>query len=103
MKTGIAAFYRYNHRSISEEDLKKINDRIDEKIARRNRQQQQQQSTVTPTSAPTTTTTFNLPPPPAPLPPTTVSYNNDEYSIFREPPVFPRTTVCIYSLCSRLK
>ncbi|CAF1216947.1 unnamed protein product [Rotaria sordida] len=83
--TSGAAVVRYNHRSITDDDLKKINNRIDEKIARRLRQQQQQQTTETlsvsspmnisiPTSSPSIT------------PATTTSFNNDEYSIFRDRP-----------------
>ncbi|CAF3737764.1 unnamed protein product [Rotaria sp. Silwood1] len=84
--TSGAAVIRYNHRSITDDDLKKINDRIDEKIARRHRQQQQQQQTTESSSVPSPTMTFNPPPPPPPSIPTTTttSFNNDEYSIFRD-------------------
>ncbi|CAF2173236.1 unnamed protein product [Rotaria magnacalcarata] len=89
--TSGAAVIRYNNRSMNDDDLKKINTRIDEKIARRNRQQQQTTvSASAPSSATTTTTTYN-PPPSTPV--TTAPFNNtDEYSIFRQPPVFRSTT-----------
>ncbi|CAF3432372.1 unnamed protein product [Rotaria socialis] len=89
--TSGTAVIRYNNRSMNDDDLKKINSRIDEKIARRNRQQQQTTvSASAPSPSPTTTTTYN---PPPSIPVTTASLNNtDEYSIFRKPPVFRPTT-----------
>lgn len=85
----------YNHRSISDDELAKVKDRIDNKIARR-----QQQTTKTSTP-PVATTTSNPTPPPATtynLPITTMdtsmpTYDKDEYSIFREAPVTRPTTV----------
>jgi len=83
---------------MTDDELKKINDRIDNKIARR---QQQQQSTPKPDlvqSPPTTT--FSLPPP---IVNTTMpSFNNDEYSIFRDLPASRPTTTTVFS-CSMKK
>ena len=115
---------RYNYRSISDEELTKIKDRIDQKIARR---QQQAAKSATP-SAPTTTTTLSDPTPspalmmtttmsnPTPPPATTYNvpapvidapmptYDKDEYSIFRDLPVSRPTTTTvsylIYFICS---
>lgn len=95
---------------ISDEELTKIKDRIDQKIARR--QQQTAKSTAssastttsTPSPAPTTTTTTMSNPTPLPAttynPPAPVvnvpmpTYDKDEYSIFRDVPASrPKTTV----------
>jgi len=79
--------FSYHFRPISDDDLKKISDRIQAKLARR-------QQKETPKPVPTTTTTVpNFQPPPSPvvntfIPPT---LNNEPFSIFREPPV-PRPT-----------
>ncbi|UJR14786.1 hypothetical protein I4U23_001774 [Adineta vaga] len=104
--TSGAAVIRYNHRAMNEEDLKKNNSRIDEKLARRRPQSQQQQQQIVqsanpgPVSTTTTTTTTTTA-----LPTTTIStpqysikdtsvtsFRNDEYSIFRDPPVSRPTT-----------
>jgi len=77
--------------------LKKINDRIDNKIARR--QQQQSTKESVPVQSPPTTT-FNIPPP---IVHTTIpSFNNDEYSIFRDLPASRPTTTTVCS-CSMKK
>ena len=81
--------FSYNHRSITDDELSKIKERIDNKIARRQQQATKSAAaTATPpattTSNPLPATTFSLPEPvvTAPMP----TFNNDEYSIFRDVP-----------------
>jgi len=84
---------------MTDDELKKSNSRIDDKLARRRQQSQQQTTKPAPVSSPFT--------PPAP---TTVSnlsenlintsvpsFNNEQYSIFRDIPVSrpTTTTVCL--------
>ena len=75
--------------------MKKINDRIDDKLVRR--RQQQQQKTIEP--APVRPSTPPSNPPSRPLPNTTASsLDSNEYSIFRDLPVSRpvTTTVCLF-------
>ncbi|CAF1240748.1 unnamed protein product [Adineta steineri] len=103
--TSGAAVIRYNYRSMTDEDLTKINTRIDEKITRRRppppqQQQQQQQPTTEPPTRLQNSSATTEKTPIQPLPPTTVSsssypvidtpvssFNNQEFSIFRDVPV----------------
>jgi hypothetical protein len=88
---------------MTDDELKKINSRIDDKLARRRQQSQQQQQQQTTKPAPVAS-------PFTPPPPTTVSnlsenlintsvpsFNNEQYSIFRDIPVSrpSTTTVCL--------
>jgi hypothetical protein len=88
---------------MTDDDINKINARIDEKLARRRQQQQQQQQTSklapvepSPPPPPPPATTMSLPSYPIVDTPAR-TFNNDEYSIFRDPPVSrpTRTTVCM--------
>ncbi len=82
--------FSYNHRSITDDELKKIKDRIDNKIARRQQQQATKSAAAAPPPPPTTTsnplpaTTFSLPEPV--ITTTMPSFDHDEYSIFRDVP-----------------
>ncbi|CAF2779731.1 unnamed protein product, partial [Rotaria sp. Silwood2] len=83
----------YNHRSITDDELKKINDRIDEKISRRHRQQQQQQQQQQTTGSPSVASpTITSNPSPSITTTMTTPFNNDEFSIFRDRPVSHPTT-----------
>jgi hypothetical protein len=83
--------------------LKKINDRIDDKLARRRQQQTTKPDRVQSTPPPPTTTSNPLPHTTIsnPFTPTTTTdaplFNNEEYSIFRDIPASrpTRTTVCL--------
>ena len=79
----------YNYRAMNEEDLKKIRNRIDEKIARRHRQSQPQPQTTESTPAPPppaqAATTISVPQYPV-IDTSVTSFRNDEYSIFRDIP-----------------
>ncbi|CAF1280871.1 unnamed protein product [Adineta ricciae] len=94
--TSGAAVIRYNHRAMNEEDLKKINSRIDEKIARRHRQSQPQTTESTPAPPPSAQAATTISVPQYPVVDTSVtSLRNDEYSIFRDIPAsrpVPTTT-----------
>ncbi len=92
----IDSYFSYNHRSINEDELKKIKDRIDNKIARRQQQTTKSAAPVTTISNPPPATTYSLP---TPVINTTIpSFNNDEYSIFRDLPVSrpAATTVSLF-------
>ena len=93
--------YSYNYRAMNEEDLKKTNSRIDEKIARRHRQTQSQTTESTPAAAPPAAqaaTTISVPQYPV-IDTSVTSFRNDEYSIFRDIPAsrpVPTTVFCEY-------
>ena len=78
---------------MTDEELKKIQERIDTKINRRQQQTAKPTSTPPPLPPPPPATTYNLPTPviDTPIP----SVRSDEYSIFRDLPVTrpARTTV----------
>lgn len=76
----------YNLRSISDNEIRKVNQQIDEKISRRRQQQheQEQKSKQTPKPAPTQSATSDASRPlvNSAAPPS----NEEEHSIFRDPP-----------------
>lgn len=79
--------------------MKKLNNHIDNKISRR---QQPSTTKSVPAQSPPPATTFNLPPPPPPVINTTIpSFNNEEYSIFRDRPVSGPTTTTVRSYSSK--
>jgi hypothetical protein len=78
--------------------LKKLNNHIDNKISRR---QQPSTTKSVPAQSPPPATTFNLPPPPPVINTTIPSFNNEEYSIFRDRPVSGPTTTTVRSYSSK--
>lgn len=88
--TGGSAVIRFSHRTMSDEDLKKINDRIDEKLARRRQIPSEKKIEATPTVvAPMTFGPSVAPPPPATTTTAATTWVPEQFSIFREIPPDP--------------